>query len=69
MEKVILIKFINSHYHYGVVLGMFFVITVNFLDGFFMMNSLWLLPKCWMTVLRLIIWFLLGSLGWRETYN
>jgi len=45
------------------------VIIINFLDGFFLMNQLWVPPKCWMVVYRLLIWFAMGHLAFRELHN
>ena len=45
------------------------VIIGNFLNNFFMMNELWVPPKCWMVVYRLIIWFIMGHSAFRELFN
>lgn len=44
------------------------VVTVNFLNGFFLMNMLWVPPRNWMVVYRLIVWVLLGNFTFREQW-
>lgn len=34
-----------------------------------MMNQLWVPPKCWMVIYRLLIWFMMGHLAFRELHN
>jgi hypothetical protein len=36
------------------------------LDGFFINNQLWISSTSWLVKLRLIIWFLIGNLAFRE---
>lgn len=59
----------HSHSHFGAVLVIFTVVSINFLDGFFLMNSLWVPPKAWMVVYRLLIWFGMGHMAFRELHN
>lgn len=47
----------------------FTIVSVNFLDGFFLMNQLWVPPKTWMVVYRLLIWFSMGHIAFRELHN
>ncbi|CAD8049084.1 unnamed protein product [Paramecium sonneborni] len=51
------------------VLIVIIVIIGNFLNNFFLMNQLWVPPKCWMVVYRLLIWFMLGHSAFRELHN
>ena len=46
-----------------------FVIIVNFLCGFFVINALWIPPKNMINLYRLLVWFLLANLAFRELYN
>ena len=58
-----------SYHHFGISAGILGLATVNFLTGFFVMNSLWVPPVNWMVIYRLIIWFFLASLAYREVWN
>lgn len=40
-----------------------------FVNGFLLMNQLWVPPKVWMVSYRLLIWFALGHLAFRELHN
>lgn len=44
-------------------------VTLNFLNGFFLMNQLWIPPKNWIVIYRLIVWFFMGNLGFREYWD
>jgi phosphatidylserine synthase 2 len=44
------------------------IIVINFLCGFFLINNLWIPPKNNFNKLRLIIWFCLGNLAFKEAY-
>lgn len=46
-----------------------FLISVNFLTGFFMINALWIPPSNPLSIVRLIIWFLLGNIAFKEGWN
>lgn len=46
-----------------------FLISVNFLTGFFMINSLWIPPQNPITVVRLMIWFFLANIAFKEAWN
>ena len=57
----------NKKYLIGFAM-IFLVKSSTFLTGFFMINSLWVFPKCWFNVYRLLTWFGIGSIGLKEHY-
>ncbi|CAI2371124.1 unnamed protein product [Moneuplotes crassus] len=59
----------NCYYRFGGIIQMYFIISANFLTGFFMINVLWLPPLSIPTVTRMYIWFLLGNISFKEGYN
>ena len=67
---ILIVQFIycKSHRRLSNLIVMFVVITVNFLTGFFMINSLWIPPQCWFNIYRLSIWFLIANLAIGELY-
>ena len=58
----------NDHFRFGGIIQMYFLISANFLTGFFMINVLWIPPLSIPTVTRMYIWFLLGSIAFKEGY-
>lgn len=58
-----------SYNYFGPLTALVTVVTMNFLDGFFLMNSLWVPPKTWMVVYRLWLWLVIGNMAFRELYN
>ncbi|KAM3132286.1 hypothetical protein pb186bvf_015616 [Paramecium bursaria] len=58
----------SDHRYFGSTIANWGSVTVNFLTGFFIMNQLWIQPKCWMVVYRLLVWFGMGMLSWKETW-
>jgi hypothetical protein len=54
---------------FGGIMAIFLIIILNFLCGFFMINSLWIPPKCIFNIIRLLVWFLLANFGFREIYE
>lgn len=61
--------FFKCHRRFGGVCAMYVTLMLNFLTGFFMINSLWIPPKNPLNVYRLIIWLILSTLAFRELYN
>jgi phosphatidylserine synthase 2 len=61
-------KVFNDYVRFFGILQMYFIISVNFLTGFFMINSLWIPPLSIPTLSRMYIWFLLGNLTFKEGY-
>ena len=51
------------------LINMFLIILFNFLTGFFLINNLWIPPKNHFNKLRLLIWFALANLAFKETYR
>ena len=45
------------------------IISINFLTGFFMINSLWIPPFNMLMTYRLMVWFLLGNIVFREGWQ
>jgi phosphatidylserine synthase 2 len=48
---------------------MIIVIISNFLTGFLLINGLWIPPKNYLNIFRLLIWFLLASVTFGELYD
>jgi hypothetical protein len=59
----------TCHRHFSGVSLFFVFVSLNFVTGFTVSNSLWIPPNHRVLILRLIVWFLLGMLGFRETYD
>jgi len=58
----------NDYYRFGGIIQMYFLISANFLTGFFMINALWIPPLSIPNVTRMYIWFLLGNVAFKEGY-
>ncbi|EAR94564.1 phosphatidylserine synthase (macronuclear) [Tetrahymena thermophila SB210] len=58
----------KCHRRFGGLLAIWFVIITNFLCGFFMINSLWIPPQNFLNLYRLLVWFLLSNLAFKEIY-
>lgn len=58
----------KCHRRFGSLIAIWVVIIVNFLCGFFMINSLWIPPKNMINIYRLVVWFLLSNLAFKEIY-
>ena len=48
---------------------MFILLLLHFLTGFFLMNNLLIPPKNAFPILRLLLWFGLGNIGFREGFE
>lgn len=59
----------NCHFRFRAIFEALFIISVNFLTGFFMINALWIPPKSVPTVSRLFFWFLIGNIVFKEGYE
>lgn len=59
----------KSHRRFGVVMSVLFIMCSNFLTGFFLINSLWIPPQNSLNLYRLLVWFLLANLAFREAYT
>lgn len=58
----------HHRYYQGITLLLVFV-SVNFVTGFTVSNSLWIPPSHWVLIIRLLIWLFQGVLGFREGYD
>ncbi|OMJ87750.1 hypothetical protein SteCoe_10497 [Stentor coeruleus] len=58
----------DHRYFQGAFCLMIFV-SANFVTGFTVSNSLWIPPPSNMNIIRLVIWFIIGALGFREAYD
>mmetsp|Transcript_32639 Transcript_32639/g.56731 ORF Transcript_32639/g.56731 Transcript_32639/m.56731 type:complete len:376 (+) Transcript_32639:3042-4169(+) len=62
-------KFFWFHRHFqGVFLVLIFV-SFNFVTGFTVSNSLWIPSNHNINIVRLVVWFLAGYLGFQEAYD
>lgn len=59
----------HCHRRFGGFCYGIFIISVNFLTGFFMINALWIPPTNPLVVFRLLIWFLLGNITFKEAWH
>jgi len=59
----------RCHKRFGVCIYMIFLLKIHFLNGFFINNNLLIPPYHPFPVIRLLIWFGLGSIGFREAYE
>jgi hypothetical protein len=48
---------------------MFVIISVNFLTGFLQINGLWIRPRHYFNIYRLVVWFLLANLAFVEGWE
>ena len=58
----------HHRYYQGITLLLLFV-SINFITGFTVSNSLWIPPSHWVLIVRLLIWLFQGVLGFREGYD
>ena len=58
----------QHRYYQGITLLLVFV-SLNFVTGFTVSNSLWIPPSHWVLIVRLLIWLFQGVLGFREGYD
>jgi hypothetical protein len=61
-------EFFHDYYRFAGVIQIYFIISVNFLTGFFMINALWIPPLSIPTLSRMYTWFLLGNIVFKEGY-
>lgn len=59
----------HCHRRFGGCCYGIFLISANFLTGFFMINALWIPPAHIITVMRLMVWFMLGNIAFKEAWN
>jgi len=59
----------HCHRKFGVISYTFILLYIFFLNGFFLNNNLLIPPLHPFPVLRLLLWFGFGSIGFREGYE
>jgi len=59
----------KCHKRFGIICYMHVLLFMHFLNGFFINNNLLIPPLHPFPVIRLLIWFGLGSIGYREAYE
>jgi len=59
----------HCHKKYGILVYIQFLLVIHFLTGFFLNNNLLIPPYHPFPVIRLLIWFGLGSVAFREGYE
>lgn len=57
------------HRRFGLVFFQFIMLTLFFLDGFYLMNALLIPPVHEFPVYRLLLWFAFGAIAHREVYQ
>lgn len=59
----------HCHKRFGIFIYMMMLLVIHFLNGFFINNNLLIPPYHPFPVIRLLIWFGVGSIGFREAYE
>lgn len=59
----------RCHKRFGICIYMILLLKLHFLNGFFINNNLLIPPYHPFPVIRLLVWFGLGSIGFREAYE
>ena len=59
----------TSHRHFQGLWCLLLFVSFNFVTGFTVNNSLWVPPSSKLNIVRLLIWFIIGALGFREAYD
>ena len=59
----------THHRHFQGTFCLLIFVSVNFVTGFTVSNSLWIPPPSKLNIIRLVIWFIIGALGFREAYD
>ena len=62
-------KIWGCHRHFEFIIMILVFVSVNFLMGFFIMNALWINPKNSLNKIRLLVWFGMAMLGFREAWD
>ena len=62
-------EFLYCHRRFGMVVYIIFLFKACFLNGFFLMNNMMIPPVHPFSVIRLCIWFGIGSIAFREGYE
>jgi len=61
-------KIWTCHKRLGAVFYQQFLLLIHFLTGFFLINALFIPPKHFFPVARLLLWFGFGGIAHREAY-
>ena len=59
----------TCHKRFGIMFYQMFLLVIHFLMGFFLNNNLLIPPVHPFPVVRLLIWFGLGSIAFREGFE
>jgi phosphatidylserine synthase 2 len=59
----------TSHRHFQGCFCLLIFVSLNFVAGFTVSNSLWIPASSYLNIIRLVIWFITGALGFREAYD
>lgn len=59
----------NCHKKFGIISYIFVLLYIFFLNGFFLNNNLLIPPIHAFPVLRLLMWFAIGAIAFREGYE
>jgi hypothetical protein len=59
----------TCHKKFGIIAYMQVLLLIHFLTGFMLNNNLLIPPKHAFPVIRLLIWFGLGAIAYREGHN
>lgn len=59
----------QCHRRFGVFCYTCILLLVHFVAGFFLINAFLIPPKHFFTISRLLLWFALGNIGFREAYE
>jgi phosphatidylserine synthase 2 len=59
----------NDFFRFGGIVQIYFIISMNFLTGFFMINALWVPPLSIPTVTRMYTWFIIGNIVFKEGWR
>lgn len=58
----------HCHRRFGILCYMLLLLKIHFLAGFFVINQFLIPPKHWFPIFRLLLWFGLGNIAYREGY-
>jgi len=62
-------EFLHCHKKFGVIAYTFGLLYIFFLNGFFLNNNLLIPPIHPFPVMRLLMWFAIGAISFREGYE
>jgi len=59
----------HCHRRFSAFCQIFGLLLIHFLTGFFLINNFLIPPKHFFPIFRLLLWFGLGNIGFREGYE